>query len=82
MTNPPRGHSITWEHHLLKSTPSFWVGKVKDDDIQAELNRRGAQGWALTAVLDSNTKMVWAHQRVRVHLEAADASPLKHRWKS
>jgi hypothetical protein len=46
---------MKWEYKLLKFKPSFWAGKVKDDEIEIELNNLGESGWEMCGVFDSNT---------------------------
>lgn len=47
---------MKWEYKLLKFQPSFWLGNVKDDEIEQSLNEHGSQGWELCGVFDSNSK--------------------------
>lgn len=46
---------MKWQYKLLKFKPSLWAGKVKDEEIETELNNYGADGWEMCGVFDSNT---------------------------
>ncbi len=48
---------MKWEYKILKFQPSFWLGNIKDEEIQKELNLYGDQGWELCGTFDINTNV-------------------------
>jgi hypothetical protein len=43
-----------WEYQTLKVEPGGWFGgKVDTDDLRAEMNRMGAEGWELVSAFDT-----------------------------
>ena len=57
---------MRWEYQTLKVKPSFWLGKVDNDDLRGQLNELGAQGWELVTVLDTNYGEGTTHEIVFV----------------
>lgn len=39
-----------WSYQVVQIKPGRW-GKLKDEDVQAELNRMGAMGWELVNIV-------------------------------
>jgi hypothetical protein len=46
---------MQFEYKLLKFKPAFWSETVRHEEVEAELNELGAQGWELCGMFGTNS---------------------------